>query len=90
MMTRTTIRINQALLDELKMRSLKSRRSLAATIEGFLRLGIKAADEPQPFIDLPIFGGCTGPAPGINLDDTSELLEMSEKNYVPPRSKRAS
>lgn len=80
MMTRTTVRLPQALLEELKRRAFVKKRSLAKEMEEALYLGLKAQTRPKDKIELPVFRGGTGPAPGVDITDTSALLELTESN----------
>lgn len=75
MMTRTTIRIQESLLDELKKRALKNRHSLTEEIHQLL---MRALKEPPPKkkIELPVFKGGGGVFPGIDITDTSAILDM--------------
>ena len=78
MMTRTTIRIQESLLDELKRRALQSGHSLTAEIDDLLRLGMKATQGKKKRINLTVCKSGGGVKPGINIYSTSELLEAAE------------
>ncbi len=80
MMTRTTIRLPDPLLQELKQRALKAGKSFAAEVEDVIRIGLKQAKVKGRPVDLPVFKGGGGVRPGVDLNDTSELLALTEKN----------
>jgi hypothetical protein len=77
---RTTIRLDDELLSEAKQLAARTGRTLTAVIEDALRETL-ARSEPssadQPF-DLPTFGE-GGTLPGIDLDDTSALMEAMDQ-----------
>lgn len=74
---RTTIRIDDRLLAELKAQAARSGRTLAAVVDDALRTALARSDlrgtSPPP--DLP-----TSPGgrlrPGVDLDDSAALLGM--------------
>ncbi len=77
---RTTIRINDALLLQLKKIVLENNKTLSdiveeALIEKLARLNAMENVEP---VKLVTFKG-NGLQPGIDLDDSASLLEMMEK-----------
>jgi hypothetical protein len=78
MMTRTTIRIQQALLDALKERARHNKRSLAAEMEEVVRRGLLEPKYVRERVELPIFYGGSGANHGVDLTDTSRILELSE------------
>lgn len=86
-MTRTTIRIDEHLLAQLKQIALKERRSLAALTEDFLREAVARHLRPSKptAVELPVYGQ-GGVAPGLDLADTKSLLEFAEQNL--PLEKR--
>ena len=76
---RTTIRINDELLKKAKIRATETDRSLTEVIEDALRKEIDQVDariEPQK-IRIPTAGE-GGVQPGVDLDDTSSLLDKME------------
>jgi predicted transcriptional regulator len=76
---RTTIRINDELLKKAKIRAAETDRSLTEMIEDALRKEIDQVDapvEPQK-ISIPTAGE-GGVHPGVDLDDTSSLLDKME------------
>lgn len=81
MMTRTTIRIQESLLDELKKRALKNRHSLTEEIHQLLMSALRE-QPPRKKIELPVFYGGTGVHPGIDITDTSSIIEMLDMEDV--------
>jgi hypothetical protein len=78
---RTTIRLNERLLADAKQLAARSGRTLTAVIEDALRKALSEAKRskgPHP-ATLPTFRG-TGLQPGVDLDDTSALLDLMEES----------
>lgn len=76
---RTTIRINDELLKKAKIRAAETDRSLTEVIEDALRREIGQVDAgigPQQ-ISIPTAGE-GGVQPGVDLDDTSSVLDKME------------
>jgi predicted transcriptional regulator len=76
---RTTIRINDELLKKAKIRAAETDRSLTEVIEDALRRELDQVDadsEPQK-VTVPTAGE-GGVQPGVDLDDTSSLLDKME------------
>jgi hypothetical protein len=77
---RTTIKIDDTLLAEAKARAADSGRTLNAVVEDALResLARRASAGPVARPKLPV---CRGGRlmPGIDLDDSAELLEQMER-----------
>lgn len=76
---RTTIRIDEDLLEEAKGVALATGRTLNALIEDALREVLarrKSAGRRKP-VRLPT-SGSGGTLPGVNLDSSEDLLELME------------
>ena len=75
---RTTVNIADHLLAEARSLALARRTSLTKLVEESLRRYLaearSAVDEPPPVWELPTIDAGP-PLPGVDLDDTSELLE---------------
>jgi hypothetical protein len=80
---RTTIRMNDDLLREAKQAALDSNRSLTAFLEDAVRevLARRRQRRERPPILLPTFRG-TGLRPGVNLDNSAELLDLMEEGLT--------
>ena len=76
---RTTIRIQDQLLREAKKVAAESGRSLTAVIEEALRemLRRRRSSKKRKRIRLVTVGG-EGLQPGVDLDDTSSLLDLMD------------
>ena len=76
---RTTIRLNEALLAETKKLALETGRTLTAVIEEALRgsLARRKRGTRQSKVRLTTYGS-GGLHPGIDLDDSSALLDMMD------------
>jgi hypothetical protein len=76
---RTTIRIDDRLLAELKAQAAHSGRTLTAVVEDALRMALARRDvagtERPP--ELPVSRGGRL-QPGVDLDDSAALLDLME------------
>ncbi len=76
---RTTIRIDDTLLAEVKRLAARTGRSLTVVVEDALRevLSRQADAAPRATVHLTTVGG-QGLLPGVDLDDSAALLELME------------
>lgn len=75
----TTLRLSDALVRKAKVHARKNDLTLTAVMERALSTYLaesKAKPGATPFT-LPSFGS-GGPKPGVNLDDTSALLDLMD------------
>jgi hypothetical protein len=81
---RTTIRLDPHLLAEAKKFAAGSGRTLTAVIEEALRevLARRRRSSAPKRPKLTIVGG-RGPRPGVDLDDTSALLDVMDSDRDP-------
>lgn len=86
---RTTLNIDDHLLTDARILAARTGRTLTAVIEDALREALSrdsgAQPEAAPFA-FPTFAG-TGPAPGVDLDDSASLLDQLESG-LPLDSRR--
>ena len=76
---RTTLRIDDHLFAEFKRIAAESGRTFAAVIQDALRESLaRRRLAKSAAVDLPLFRG-TGVMPGIDLKDTSALLDLMEE-----------
>jgi hypothetical protein len=78
---RTTIRLNDDLLDQAKQAAMTSGRTLTAIIEDALRqtLSRKYLAPKNQKISL-ISSGAGGLCPGVDIDRTAELLDIMDES----------
>lgn len=79
---RTTIRLDDDLLAEVKLLAARSGKTLTSVIEDALRETLsrqKQTGERKP-VRLTTVSG-QGLQPGIDLDDAASLLSMMEESY---------
>lgn len=77
---RTTINVDDQVLREIKKIVAETGKTLAAVIEEALRekLARCRQAEKEDAIELPVFEG-KGLLPGVDLDDSSALLDLMEE-----------
>ena len=75
----TTLRISDALMRQVKAYAQRHDLTITAVMERALSAYLASADERRrtPRIRLPAFG-TGGARPGVNLDDTSALLDVMD------------
>lgn len=78
---RTTIQLDDQLLLEAKQYAAQTGRTLKAVIEDALREALARTEvtRPQTRVSLKTFKG-RGLQPGVDLDDTSSLLDLMERD----------
>jgi len=76
---RTTIRLDDSLLAEVKRIAAATGRTMTAVIEDALREALARRRErgERPLVALPTFRG-DGLLPGVDLDDSAALLDLME------------
>lgn len=81
---KTTIQLDDQLLLEAKKHATQTGRTLKAVIEDALREALARTEttRPQTRIPLQTFKG-RGVQPGVDLDDTSSLLDSIERDGGP-------
>lgn len=76
---RTTIKLDDALLAEAKLRAAESGRTLNAVVEDALREAFaRRVTDHAKRPELPVFRG-SRVMPGVDLDDSAALLEIMER-----------
>jgi hypothetical protein len=78
---RTTVRLDDALLEQAKREASRRRATLTALIEQGLRLVLaqsRTAREPRRRVVLPVSRAAGGVLPGIDLNDSAALLDVME------------
>lgn len=78
---RTTVRLDDALLEQAKREASQRRATLTALIEQGLRLVLaqsRSARERRRRVVLPVSRAAGGVLPGIDLNDSAALLDVME------------
>jgi len=86
---RTTIRLDDGLLEDAKRLAAEQGTTLGEVIEDAVRervLRARARAGPAP-VDLPVFRGGQGPAPGVDLDDNASVRDLLDEG-VPLEQRR--
>jgi hypothetical protein len=79
---RTTIRLDDALLAEVKARAAQSGRTMTEVIEDALRASLSrrgSTHTSRRSIKLPTYRG-RGVKPGVDLDNGASLLELMDEH----------
>lgn len=76
---RTTVSIDDALLQAARERAARSRRSLGDVIDDALRVLLAERDTARPAVSLPTFGG-SGLRPGVDLEDKDALTDLLDQD----------
>ena len=74
---RTTIRLDDELLTRAKRAAVERGTTLTAVIEDALRRALAPGPVPVEEVEIPTFRG-DGLQPGVDLDDTSSLLDLMD------------
>ena len=77
---RTTVRLNDDLLQEARVEAARSGETLTALIERGLRVVLaKRKEKPRRRrVRIPVSRARGGTQPGVNLDDSADLLDLME------------
>jgi len=75
---RTTVRLDDALLERAKREAARRGESLTALIERGLRLVLARPEgrAPRRHVELPVCREGGGTLPGVDLDDAGDLLDI--------------
>ncbi|MEA2189096.1 MAG: hypothetical protein QOK16_4107 [Solirubrobacteraceae bacterium] len=76
---RTTVTIDDELLEAAKHRARLRGQTLGGLIEAALRRELALADEPPAAVEIPVFRGGTGPRPGVDLTSNRALYELLDE-----------
>lgn len=77
---RTTVRLSEGLLREVKAEATRRGETVTALIERGLRLVLAASRKParRSRVTLPVSKATGGVRPGIDLDNMSQLLDIMD------------
>lgn len=84
---RTTVTIHDELLTSAKLRARERGVTLSQLVEDGLRRELAVRNEPPARLELPVFDGKTGPAPGLDLNSNRAIYEFLEEG-VPVDERR--
>lgn len=78
---RTTVRLDDALLDQARREAARRGTTLTALLEEGLRLALRRPlpTERAPRVSLPVSRAQGGVLPGVDLDDSAALLERMDE-----------
>jgi hypothetical protein len=77
---RTTVRLDDALLEQAKREAMRRGETLTSLIERGLRL-VLATPQQRPkrrHVEIPVCREGGGTLPGVDLDDSAALLDIVE------------
>lgn len=77
---RTTVRLDDALLDQARREAVRRGETLTSLIERGLRLVLARPERrsSRRHVDLPVCREGGGTLPGVDLDDSATLLDIAE------------
>ncbi len=77
---RTTVRLDDALLEQAKREAVRRGETLTSLIERGLRLVLARPDRraPRRHAEIPVCREGGGTLPGVDLDDSAALLDIAE------------
>jgi hypothetical protein len=77
---RTTVRLDDALLDQARREAQRRGETVTALIEKGLRLELAHAKPARhrPKVAIPVFKGGKGLLPGVDLNNSAALLDIME------------
>jgi hypothetical protein len=77
---RTTVRLDDALLERAKREAARRGTTLTALIQQGLRLVLArpARSEGRPRVELPVCRAGGGTLPGVDLDDSAAVLDRMD------------
>lgn len=77
---RTTVRLDENLLLQVKREAQKRGKTLTSMIEQGLRLLLAGSRSPQvrPRVNLPVSRAMGGTLPGVDLNDSAALLDKMD------------
>lgn len=80
---RTTIRLDEALLNRLRQEASRRGTTLTALIEQGLRLVLRQPPKTskRPRVAIPVSRAGGGTAPGVDLDNSAALLDRMEARH---------
>ncbi len=80
---RTTVRLDDELYRQIKVKAARSGRPIGAVIEDLIRASLAAGSKPLPgpLPPLPVFGK-EGPMPGVDLADNAAVADLLDQGVA--------
>jgi hypothetical protein len=87
MQLRTTVRLEESLLEQAKAEAARRNTTLTSLVEEGLHLVLKEAQKPvrRKKVVLPVSTRTGGTWPGIDINNSAELLDIMEGYLDPSR-----
>jgi uncharacterized protein DUF6364 len=87
MQLRTTIRLEESLLEQAKAEAARQNKTLTSLVEEGLHLVLKEAQKPvrRKKIVVPVSKRTGGTWPGIDINNSAELLDIMDGYLDPSR-----
>jgi hypothetical protein len=81
MLMRTTVRLDEGLLEQAKAEAARRNKTLTALIEESLRLAVMGSGGPKrrSKITLPVSRQTGGTMPGVDINNSADLLDLLEE-----------
>lgn len=73
---RTTVAVDDHLLAAAKERARARGQTLGQVVEDALRRELARSAKAEPAVEIPVFRGCGGPRPGVDLRSNRALAEV--------------
>ncbi len=80
---RTTVAIDDEVLDAARRRARERGETLGQVVEAALRRALSAPDETAEAPEVPVFTGGAGPRPGLDLTSNRALHEALDEGAHP-------
>ena len=77
---RTTVRLDDALLEQARREAARQGETITALIERGLRLVLARPEKRKPRrrVEIPVCTAGGGTLPGVDIDDSARLLDIME------------
>ena len=73
---RTTVDISDAVLDGARRAAKERGSTLSRLVDDALRRELSASADPAPPVEIPVFRGGSGLAPGVDLGSNRSIQEL--------------
>jgi len=83
MQLRTTVRLEECILEHAKAEAARQNTTLTSLIERGLLLAMKESQEPRKKIEIPVSTKTGGPMPGVDINNSAELWDILD-GYIDP------